>query len=190
VEVLDLRPALLAAKKTAPVYLKTDTHWNQLGAFIACENVIQTLARHQLPGLVPVALDSFDRTNRLAAGGDLVNLRGIRISMAESNAVFFTPKTNLPPLETVIPTGERVKDLAIAKNSQGSGLAMVYTDSFGRRWIPFLGYQFGEADFFWQYHLDGPLIERRKPVVVINEMLERFFNVTDPRELFSQDVLP
>jgi alginate O-acetyltransferase complex protein AlgJ len=190
VEVLDLRPSLIAAKKSAPVYLKTDTHWNQFGSFIACENVIQTLARHQLPGLVYVALDSFDRTNRLAVGGDLVDMRGIRISMAESNAVFFTPKPGLPALETFIPTGEHVKDLAIAKNPHGNGLAIIYTDSFGRGWIHFLSYQFGEADFFWQYHLDGPLIERRKPVVVVNEMLERFFNVTDPRELFSKDVLP
>ena len=48
----------------------------------------------------------------------------------------------------------------------------------------------GEADFYWQYPLDGRLIERQKPVVVINEMLERFFNVTDPKRLFAQDVLP
>ena len=111
----------------------------------------------------------------------LLDMRGIRISMAESNAVFLTPKPELPALETFVPTGEHVMDEAIAKNSHGSGLAMVHTDSFGHRWIPFLGYQFGEADFFWQYHLDGPLIERQKPVVVINEMLKRFFNVTDPR---------
>jgi alginate O-acetyltransferase complex protein AlgJ len=189
VEVLDLRPALIAAKKSATVYLKTDTHWNQFGTFVACENIVQTLA-HQLPGVVPVALDSFDRTNRLAVGGDLVDMRGIRISMAESNAVFFTPKPGLPALETFIPTGEHVRDLAIAKNPHGNGLAMIHTDSFGRGWIHFLSYQFGEADFFWQYHLDGPLIEHRKPVVVVNEMLERFFNVTDPRELFSKDALP
>ncbi|HEX7569470.1 MAG TPA: hypothetical protein VF492_03095 [Verrucomicrobiae bacterium] len=80
--------------------------------------------------------------------------------------------------------------LFAAKNPQGHGLAFVYTDSFGHGWIPFLGYQFGEADFYWQYPLDGRLIERQKPVVVINEMLERFFNVTDPGKLFAQDVLP
>jgi len=188
VEMLDLRPALFAAKKSAPVYLKTDTHWNKFGAFVACEEVVRALAEHQVPGLAPVALDSFDRTNQLVAGGDLA--RGIGISMTESNAVFFTPKPELPVLEIFVPTGEHIKDMAFAKNPQGHGRAMVHTDSFGRRWIPFLGYQFGEADFFWQYHLDGPLIERQKPVVVINEMLERFFNVTDPRELFSKDVLP
>jgi alginate O-acetyltransferase complex protein AlgJ len=190
VEVLDLRPALIAAKKSAPVYLKTDTHWNQFGSFIACENIVQTLARHQLPGLVSVALDAFDRTNRIVAGGDLVNMRGIRISMAESNAVFLTPKPELPVLEIFIPTGAHVKDKAIAKNSHGSGLAMIHTDSFGRGWISFLGYQFGEVDYYWQYHLDAKQIGQKQPVVVVNEMVERFFNVTDPKELFAQDVLP
>ena len=105
-----------------------------------------------------MTLDSFDRTNRLVAGGDLVNMRGIRISMAESNAVFLTPKPELPVLETFIPTGEHVMDEAIAKNPQGNGLAMIHTDSFGRGLVHFLSYQFGEADFFWQYHLDCPLI--------------------------------
>lgn len=190
VEVLDLRPTLLAAKKSAIVYLKTDTHWNQLGAFLACEQVVGTLARHQMLGLVPLTLDSFDRTNRLIPGGDLVNLRGIRISMAESNAVFLIPKPELPVLDTFTPTGIHAMEEATAKNPHGTGLAMVHTDSFGRGWIPFLGYQFGEVDFFWQYHLDGRLIERQKPVVVVNEMLERFFNVTDPRDLSAQDVLP
>jgi alginate O-acetyltransferase complex protein AlgJ len=190
VAVLDLRPTLLAAKKSGAIYLKTDTHWNQLGAFYACEQVIETLGQHQLPGLGPLPLAAFDRTNQLAPGGDLVNLRGIRIRMAESNAIFMTPKTNLPGVETCKPTGEHFMEEATVKNPHGRGLAMVYTDSFGRGWIPFLGYQFGEVDFYWQYHIDGPLIERHKPVVVITEMLERFFNVPDPRDLPSQDVLP
>ncbi len=188
VEVLDLRPALFAVKKSAPAYQKTDTHWNQFGAFMACEDVVRALAENQLPGLTPVALDSFDRTNRLAPGGDLA--RGIGVSMTESNAVFFTPKPELPALEVFVPTGEHIKDMAFAKNPHGGRLAMVYHDSFGRYWVPFLGYQFGEADFFWQYHLDGPLIERQKPVVVVNEMLERFFNETDPKELSALDALP
>jgi len=190
VEVLDLRPMLSAAKKTTPVYLKTDTHWNELGAFLASEELVRALGEHQLPELAPLSLDSFDLTHRLTAGGDLVNIRGIRISMAESNAFFLTPKPSLPVLETFIPTGEHVMDQATAKNPRGHGLAMVYTDSFGRGWISFLSYQFGEADFFWQYHLNGPLIERRKPVVVVNEMVERFFNVMDPMELFAKDALP
>ncbi len=151
---------------------------------------MSSLAKSPLPGLASVNLASFAVTNRLMPGGDLVGLRGIQVSMAESNAIFLLPKPSLPSLETFIPAGEHVKDMAFAKNPQAQGRAMVYTDSFGRYWIPFLGYHFGEVDFFWQYPLDGPLIERQKPVVVVNEMLERFFNVEDPQNLSSQDLLP
>jgi hypothetical protein len=190
VEVFDPRPVLFAAKKSAPVYLQTDTHWNQLGCFLVCEEMVRVLAKHQLPEIAPVALDSFDRTNRQPKGGDLLTFRGTPISKTESNAIILIPKTELPEIKTFVPTGSHYQELATAKNPQGHGLAFVYTDSFGHGWIPFLGYQFGEADFYWQYPLDGRLIERQKPVVVINEMLERFFNVTDPGKLFAQDVLP
>ena len=190
VEVFDPRPVLFAAKKSAPVYLQTDTHWNQLGCFLVCEEMVRALAKHQLPEIAPVALDSFDRTNRQPKGGDLLTFRGTPISKTESNAVILIPKAELPEIKTFVPTGSHYQELATAKNPQGHGLAFVYTDSFGHGWIPFLGYQFGEADFYWQYPLDGRLIERQKPVVVISEMLERYFNVTDPKRLFAQDVLP
>jgi alginate O-acetyltransferase complex protein AlgJ len=188
VEVLDLRPVLLAAKKSQPVYQKTDTHWNQLGAFFACEDVIRALAEHQMPRLACISLAAFSISNGYAPGGDLA--RGMGVSMAESQAPQLVPKPELPALETYIPVGEHIKDMAFAKNPHGSGLAMVYHDSFGRYWVPFLGYQFAEADFFWQYHLDGQIINRQKPVVVVTEMLERFFNVTDPKELSARDTLP
>lgn len=190
VEVLDLRPVLLAAKSATPIYFKTDTHWNKLGAFIACGAVVGKLAQAGLPGLVPLTTNDFTLTPCLEPGGDLVNLRGIRIAMAESNAIVLAPKPALPELSIFIPKGAHIMDEATANNPLGSGRALVHTDSFGRAWIPFLGYHFHETDFFWQYHLNGPVIEQRKPVVVINEMLERFFNVADPNELAAQDRLP
>jgi alginate O-acetyltransferase complex protein AlgJ len=188
VEVLDLRPVLLAAKKSAPVYQKTDTHWNELGGFVAGDAVFRALAQNQLPRLAPISLDDFNRSNRPAAGGDMA--RSLGVNMTESNAVFFTPKPGLPPLDIFIPTDKHIKDMAFAKNPQGRERAVVYHDSFGRFWVPFFGYQFREVDFFWQYQLDGKTIESQNPVVVINEMLERFFNVAKVKELSALDTLP
>jgi hypothetical protein len=191
VTVVDLRPPLIAGKKIAPTYQKTDTHWNQFGAFLACQEVLRVMREEQLPALPLLSADSFIRTNLLMPGGDLVNLRGIRLSMAESNGVHMLPKPGLPPVEKSIPPlGPHVKDMATAKNPQAHGRAMVYTDSFGRGWIPFFGYEFAESDFFWQYPLDGREVEQRKPDVVVTEILERFFNITDPKELSAQDTLP
>ncbi len=188
VEVLDLRPVLLAAKKSAPVYQKTDTHWNELGGFVAGDAVFRALAKNQLPALTPFLIDEFNRTNRPAPGGDMA--RSLGVSMTESNGVFFTPKPGLPTLDFFIPVDKHTKDMAFAKNPQGQNRALVFHDSFGRFWVPFFGYQFREVDFFWQYQLDAKLIEPQKPVVVINEMLERFFNITKPAELSALDALP
>ena len=55
VQILDLRPVLLAAKQTAPTYLQTDTHWNLFGCFVACQEVIKTLSP-QFPDLPPLRL--------------------------------------------------------------------------------------------------------------------------------------
>ncbi len=188
VETLDLRPVLLAAKKSAPVYQKTDTHWNEFGAFVAGDAVFRALAARQLPWLSPFKLDNFHRTNRLAPGGDLV--RGLGVSLTESNAVFFTPKPELPAMETFVPILEHTKDMASTKNPQGRERMVVYQDSFGRYWVPFFGHQFREVDFYWRYQMEATQIEGQKPVVVINEMLERFFNVTKPAELSALDALP
>jgi hypothetical protein len=46
------------------------------------------------------------------------------------------------------------------------------------------------VEYCWQDRLDGRLLESQKPVVVVNEMVERFFNVTDPKRLSAQDGLP
>jgi hypothetical protein len=190
VAVLDLRPVLRDAKRLGPLYLQTDTHWNHLGAFIAGQEVIRQLARHQLPGLKPVALEDFTCTNRLVAGGDLA--RGLGISLTESNALFLEARTNLPPVEVYFPKGEQTRDPAYAKNPLGLGRAVCYHDSFGRPWVPFFAYSFREADFFWhyRYELEPAVIERIHPDIVISEMLERFFNQTNPNELSALDALP
>ncbi|HSQ35258.1 MAG TPA: hypothetical protein VLQ89_04620, partial [Candidatus Binatia bacterium] len=46
VKIVDLRPALLAAKKVRPAYYRTDTHWNDWGGYVAYREVITSLRRH------------------------------------------------------------------------------------------------------------------------------------------------
>jgi len=75
-------------------------------------------------------------------------------------------------------------------NTNGFGKALVFHDSFACSWYPFLGQHFKEVVYIWHYEWDRPLIEREKPDVVIDEILERFFNVQDPNDLARRDQLP
>ena len=190
VEVLDLRGPLRAARQTAPTYPKTDTHWNFFGSFIGYQEIIKALSR-QLPGLTPLPLDAFEQKKELRPGGNETTYLGI--SAIESNAVVFTPKSGLPPLHLTVQQLTATSldtDPAFTTNPQGTGSLIVFRDCFSTWLEGFLGYNFAKVTYLWQYDLDAARIKREKPTVVIVEMYEQHFNVSDPKDLMRKDALP
>ena len=189
VNMLDLRPVLLAAKKSAALYQQTDTHWNKLGSFVAYQAVVNDLTNIGFPQLKPLNLDSFHITHRVTGGCDLSMTLGV--FMTDSNEFYFHPTPGLPPLETVYLS--KILDIGATNCTRcatAQKTAMIYHDSFGEFWVQFLGYQFREADYTWQPQLDLAAIERKHPDIVIAEMLERFVNTRDPKKILSEDALP
>jgi alginate O-acetyltransferase complex protein AlgJ len=180
VDVLDLRPALRDARQMAPTYLKTDTHWNDFGGFVASQEIIKRLSK-QLPGVEPLSLDSFEQQNKLRPGGDLADLLGLNQSeIIENDAVFLVPKPGLPSLES----GGN-----LTRNNNAQGTMIVFHDSFGTALMPFLGYRFNKVEYVDSYGLDAGLINREKPVAVVNEMVERHLNMRNPNDLMTQEAL-
>ena len=48
VKIIDLRTPLLAAKKSTPLFYKTDSHWNAYGACAGCESIIAAVRESEL----------------------------------------------------------------------------------------------------------------------------------------------
>jgi hypothetical protein len=192
VPVLDHREVLLRAKQSFPTYYKTDVHWNAFGGFVAYQELMQTLAK-QRPGLEPLPLAAFTLTNQIPAPGDLANggdlAKILGLSMTESNYYDLISKVELPRFITQQPSFERVHDPRITINSQAKGRMIIFHDSFALNWIPFLGYNFNQINYFWQYDLNPALVEQEKPDIVINEMNERFFNTENPVKLLAKEAL-
>jgi hypothetical protein len=188
VPVLDLRDVVRDAKANNPTYLKTDTHWNLLGGFIAYQELVRMLAR-QVPTLKlePLPITAFTLTNCLQPGGDLARMLGS--SMVENNAFLFFPKPELPKFTTKQPTLEHYKDPGFINNPQAQGRLILFRDSFAEAWTPFLGYHFNQVTTRWQFDLDPAWIERNKPDIVATEMLERFFNTEDPKKMMAKEAL-
>ena len=110
--------------------------------------------------------------------------------MPESNAIFFTPKSYLPPFKYLTPAKlDQPTNITSMENPQIAGPALIFRDSFGETWVPFLAYHFSKVTCVRRYTMDAKLIEQEKPVVVVNEMSERLFNTTDPKELSVQEAL-
>ena len=194
VVVVDLRASLIAAKKIAPLYLQNDTHWNQLGGFIAARELVKTLAQ-QSPELPPLNLADFQWTNaETAVTGDLARMTGS--DAAEKNYIQFEPKTNLPVVLSAWNTNffsswDSHTKAMITKNSAATETLVVFHDSFGMTWWKFLGYSFNKIVFIAERREFNPsIITKTKPAIVINEMLERYFYTTDPEELMAHGALP
>ena len=188
VPVLDLRDVVRDAKQIRPTYLKTDTHWNFFGGFMAYQELVKTLAG-QVPGLdlQPEPITSFTVTNRLTAGGDMARILGL--SMTESNAYFLLPKPELPKFTEKTARPDHPKDPKYTDNPQAGGRVIFFHDSFALTWFEFLPYNFNHVTYLWQYDLDSAWIEREKPDLVVSEMLERFFNIQDPKALMAKEAL-
>jgi hypothetical protein len=195
VEILDLRAPLLAAKQTAPTYLQNDTHWNRFGGFVACQEVIAKLSPF-MPDLPPLRLADFSWTNIPATGGDLAQMLGAEDAI-EKNYFQFTPGSGLPALKiedatNLVSRWDAHKSSRIVENpGRATKTAVVFHDSFGLAWPEFLGYSFKKMVFMADNREFNPaLILENHPDIVINEMLERYFNVQYPEELMAKEPLP
>jgi alginate O-acetyltransferase complex protein AlgJ len=188
VPILDLRPALLAAKTNGILYFSTDSHWNYLGAFAGCQSLVRTLSG-QLPGLKPLPPDTFEWQFAPQAGKDLARMLGLEQSMTEKANVLFSLRPPLKPLSVTIDTNLlikiRTKETApmVTENPDGKGKAILFQDSFGRYCVPYLGYHFNKVFYIWQYDWDMAFLEQQKPDVVIDEMVERYLDSIDPASL-------
>jgi alginate O-acetyltransferase complex protein AlgJ len=210
VHVLDLRETLFAAKKVRPVYLKNDTHWNNFAGFATYQQLTRTLAAFR-PDLKPLPISSFTvasqpepqvadwwatnqywlapliLTNQFLPGADLT--RNLGLNLPETTAYFLSPKMEPPPFTTKLGPTFHNEIPWFTVNPQAEGKIVIFRDSFASAWIQFLGYHFNKVTYVWQYHLDAATIIQEKPRIVVSEMLERFFNVSDPKKLMVKDAL-
>ena len=194
VEILDLRPALLAAKTSGPLYLQNDTHWNSFGGFVAGQEAIRKLQK-QFPELPPLRSEDFIWTRTNSTGGDLARQAGRE--MTETNFYTFQPVGNLvaPNVQissNIFSTWGPHNVGAISESPAPLTVSAVFFhDSFGAAWQMFFGYNFKRIVYINEKReFNTKLIEANHPQIVVVEMLERFFNTLVPEELMAKDALP
>ena len=172
--VIDPRPELRAAKSRhgVPIYFPTDTHWNDLGAFIAYQKIVASLAQAKL----------IDRP-------ELATLEGVRIEAETAEAgdvatrMLFLP-WNYPDQRIMLRGGaapalkiQADGDRMLIENPDGKGKLLILADSFGPWIAPLLARHFGEVEMLsrptWPALFDGAEIARRKADVTMIEIAER-----------------
>jgi hypothetical protein len=176
VKILDLRPSLLAAREVYPVYYKTDSHWNDFGAYTAYREIIRYIHDFYADEK-PMPLSDFEIRRLNRAGGDLAQTMALEKNLLRENSVEMIPEIPFyaRTVSRVNLSAYVTKSISRCRTGKLPG-AMVVHDSFIHELRPFLAQHFSSMVFIWDWGLNiyPEIIRRQKPWLVIEEMAERY----------------
>jgi alginate O-acetyltransferase complex protein AlgJ len=180
VRMLDLRPALLAGKQRERIYHRTDTHWNDRGAFIGYQQIMQALAR-DVPGLRLPARDIFEPRTVRSQGLDLAGMLGLTRVLAEEDLLLVPRRPAMARIiEPTRPNRRLMHARVVTETPTRGPRAVVFMDSFGAGLIPFLSEDFSRVVYLWQPNMDPAVVRDERADVVIQEWVGRRLSTVLP----------
>lgn len=175
-QLIDLRPALLAAKTEHQVYYATDTHWNDYGVYLAYSTLMTELQK-VYPNLAARPMSDFKIVEREPEQLDLSGITGV--TLLPESKIQFVHQFDLNTTFKNINLGQR--KLMFSYNPDASlPNVVVYYDSFFFGVIPMLGEHFHKG-YYIQNYTGGGLwnlswVDEQVPDVVIIEFAERYLD--------------
>jgi alginate O-acetyltransferase complex protein AlgJ len=166
----------LLRMKPEPVYTETETHWTELGAFVAYRHLMQQVRR-----TVDVPVLSEDEVNvrKITIPGDL----GAKLTPPEASLTVRVDVRNpaawLASDNRVFNRGRRIEYRCDAAPDV---TCLLFGDSFAHMALPYFAESFRRLVFAHLPTLDYSLVEQDRPGVVVSILNERFL-VSVPDDL-------
>jgi hypothetical protein len=179
INIIDLREDIISAKNEYVVYKSTDTHWNDLGAFIAYRKIMKQLKKYY-NDLDYHPLSQFEIITKDYQGTDLISMLGTD-SMESGQTINLVPKfetcaKDIPyELKLEYKWSEETKPFARACDNSELSLLM-FRDSFASALEPYLSEHFKKSIYVWTFaelNLIKLIVMHEKPDIVIEERVER-----------------
>ena len=154
---------LIEASKDYQVYYKTDTHWNQIGAFVGFQNFYET-AYGQKEEVSDVHFD----INSQELAGDLATIAGVDKEYAIDTVYVIDPDSANPDM---------FQDKTI----------LVVGDSFGGFFSTVSKAYFGQVEWInWKDEFSLSMLEQYKPDVIVLETVERYVSNFKDKSLLEK----
>lgn len=176
VNLILLKDEFLNVKKENKIYHKTDSHWNDLGAFYGFNSLVGKL-QQDFPSLKKIEKNQFNKTIKIVKQQDLTQM--ININILEEVEVL-TPKIKSYNQNTSLIKGVRVNRLV---NSSKKLKVIVFHDSYSYALMKYFGLSFGESVFVKSFP-DYNLIKKEQPDIVILQMVNRKLETLCTEEIF------
>lgn len=174
--ILDLRPALREAKKIRPTYHRTDTHWNDWGAYVAYHEIIRSLQPH-FAAARPRSLERYHFQPTEFRDGDLALMLTLPDIFRETHwriTAKFPLQARAQAAGERKPQNERTPVSVHACASGPLPAALLVHDSFAFPMKQFLSEEFSKTIYIWDWDLNffDRTIEEEGVKIVIEQMVE------------------
>ena len=182
-EVLDLRPSLREARQQQDVFYKLGTHWNEYGAYIGYETIINTLSQ-DYPELKPYSAEFLRfrlNPSKLVRRGDMDTAKILQVNhLSLEPTLFFTRRLNKVYFQMDFSAPGKTPTYTRISWIPDSNLPslLMYHDSFGAVGLnSYLGLNFSNAVYIHRNSssvlFNRRIIEQFSPDIVIFEIVER-----------------
>jgi hypothetical protein len=189
IKLIDPLDLFMAKKDSVRLYYKTDSHWNQLGAFYAYQLIMKRIAQDH-PGMEPLSLDNYDITRSKSYTGDLLALISLN-DLYYREPYHLTPKVRseqrlIVKLKNI---GDEVDYIAYENAMDSLPRLLMLRDSYADYLKDHFSKHFSYSGFSWTHTLLPERVNLDKPDIVVLEHMERFVDdllIENPEEIRSE----
>jgi alginate O-acetyltransferase complex protein AlgJ len=178
IRFIDLSDTLIQAKKIGQVYLKQESHWNDLGTFAGYQYIMRRI-KSDFPDVKILSREDCQIFEGKETDIDLMKLLGEDVHYAE-NSLKIVPwlqnSIETASSDIFIPAGKRLNpSYAFRKiNSQVKGHSViVFRDSYFSSLVPFFEQSFQASSYIWTSDVDLDYTLNQKADIVLLEIAER-----------------
>lgn len=179
VPFIDPTASLVEAEKKAPIYFKTDIHWNPYGAYFGYRDLLTRIAEDRPAVGAPWVITDFDIVENTNENADLAAMLGLNDVLTRVEPVFI-PKRERKAEYSYHPKGLpgasyflAAPRTFISPDTTKPDLLMFH-DSFGLYMMPLLAEHFHRSTFVWSGLFIPDIIPAEKPDIVVQECMEMF----------------
>jgi len=178
VRIVDLRETLHNASKNYRTYHRTDTHWNDLGAYMAYTKIAEELKGIGISvhGSSPSQIEIKRETT---LGGDLARMIGLKGNLTEelilvksSSKCKLTHENGSSLIVEELDTPGNKAAIILCPEAKNLK-AVVFHDSFGKSLYPYIAREFQRTRFVSSNNFDPNIVKQEKPNIVIQQLVER-----------------
>ncbi len=188
IKIVRLKESLLEKKKEEQVFFKTDTHWNEIGAYTAYKTIIENMNKWGILKNLPVSV-TFENAQR--KGEFSAMLGNTNLLQEESFKQIVIPSQNARQI-TDAEADEKYQRVYEIMKQEALGYqqtlyindkvmtpkVLMYGDSMFASWhLPeLMAETFSEFSYMWARNINQEVVDLLKPDVVVYELTERYLN--------------